>query len=261
MTQGSVLKVDYMSYLLLSSIAVLLNKISHTNSQLPHFQVMQQVRPHRMILVRGREDQAQSMSTQCQALWRRAAESSGHTYADTPIYTPANGETVDATTESFIYQVKLPESLVSQLLFSKGKDGMLAWVDGRITYAKDEGVMDVAEKDAEDADDAGNANDDGAGDASEKGKDKAVIPTLEPVGEDEIYGHNAVFVNEVKLSTFKTVLTRHGIGSEFLGGVLYCGNGNVALRRHDSGRVTIEGTVCEEYYQVRELLYEQYAIV
>ena len=218
---------------------------------------MQQVRPHRMILVRGREDQAGTMAATCQALWKRAAESSGHTHADAPIYVPANGETVDATTESFIYQVKLPESLVSQLLFSKGRDGMLAWVDGRITYAKDEGAMDVAD----DKDNSVDKDKDVEKEEEDGGKKKAVIPTLEPVAEDEIYGHNAVFVNEVKLSTFKTVLTRNGIGSEFLGGVLYCGNGNVALRRHDSGRVTIEGTVCEEYYQVRELLYEQYAIV
>ncbi len=71
-----------------------------------------------------------------------------------------------------------------------------------------------------------------------------------------------VFVNELKLSDFKMVLMRSGIPSEFNGGVLFCGQlSNVALRRHDSGRVTIEGTVCSEYYKVRELLYEQYAIV
>jgi len=71
-----------------------------------------------------------------------------------------------------------------------------------------------------------------------------------------------VFVNELKLSDFKMVLTREGIPSEFSGGVLFCGkSSNVALRRHDSGRVTIEGAVSPDYYRVRELLYQQYAIV
>ena len=56
------------------------------------------------------------------------------------------------------------------------------------------------------------------------------------------------------------VLARHNIVSEFSGGVLFCCNGKVALRRHDSGRVTIEGCVSEEYYQVRELLYQQYRV-
>jgi cleavage and polyadenylation specificity factor subunit 2 len=45
------------------------------------------------------------------------------------------------------------------------------------------------------------------------------------------------------------------------GGVLFCAGGLVSLRRHDSGRVTVEGCLCDEFYQVRDLLYEQYAIV
>ena len=31
--------------------------------------------------------------------------------------------------------------------------------------------------------------------------------------------------------------------------------------RHDSGRVMIEGCVSEDYYLIRDLLYQQYAIV
>ena len=91
---------------------------------------------------------------------------------------------------------------------------------------------------------------------------KVVIPTLEPLPEDQIVGHASIFVNELKLSDFKMVLSKHHISSEFQGGVLFCGsNSQVALRRHDSGRVTIEGSHCEDYYIVRKLLYEQYAIV
>ena len=41
-----------------------------------------------------------------------------------------------------------------------------------------------------------------------------------------------------------------------------CGHSyNVQLRRHDSGRVMIEGCLSNEYYTIRELLYQQYAIV
>ena len=66
----------------------------------------------------------------------------------------------------------------------------------------------------------------------------------------------------MRLSDFKSVLLRNGIPNEFSGGMLFCGvRNNVALRRHDSGRVTIEGAVSAEYYRIRDLLYEQYAIV
>ena len=92
-------------------------------------------------------------------------------------------------------------------------------------------------------------------------KKLSIIPILEPLQEDSIEGHAFNFVNDVKLSDFKLVLSKNNIPSEFQGGVLFCGGGLVALRRHESGRVTIEGCVCDEYYQVRELLYEQYAIL
>ena len=29
----------------------------------------------------------------------------------------------------------------------------------------------------------------------------------------------------------------------------------------EGGKIKLEGTVCEEYYKVRELLYEQFAII
>jgi len=131
---------------------------------------------------------------------------------------------------------------MSNMIFQHAKDNAyLAWVDGVLSFEQTE-LMDVD-------------------DASKKDESKSLIPTLHPIPEDEVEGHPASFVNELKLSDFKMVLSRHNITSEFQGGVLYCGNGTVALRRHDSGRVTIEGCVSDEYYQVRELLYQQYAIV
>ena len=99
-------------------------------------------------------------------------------------------------------------------------------------------------------------------DIEEQSTKSANIPTLQPIADqNEVSGHSTSFVNELKLSDFKMVLSKHNINSEFQGGVLFCGSGNVALRRHDSGRVTIEGCVSDEYYLVRDLLYQQYAIV
>lgn len=85
--------------------------------------------------------------------------------------------------------------------------------------------------------------------------------TLETLETDEIPVHNAVLINELKLSDFKQVLMRNNISSEFSGGVLWCANGTLALRRMDAGKVTMEGCLSEEYYKIRELLYDQYAIV
>ena len=48
-----------------------------------------------------------------------------------------------------------------------------------------------------------------------------LIPTLQPLPEDEVVGHATSFVNELRLSEFKVVLSRHNIASEFQGGVLF----------------------------------------
>lgn len=197
--------------------------------------LIMQVKPRRVIIVRG------SMSG-CDAMAKVALKVTGEVGvgSNTKVFLPKTGEFVDATTESYIYQVRLPDSLMSQLSFQHAKDNaFLAWVDGSVTFEQNE-LMDIEE-------------------SSEKKSNN--IPTLQPMPEDQVNGHATSFVNELKLSDFKMVLSRHNINSEFQGGVLFCGSGTVALRRHDSGRVTIEGCVSDEYYQVRDLLYQQYAIV
>ena len=51
------------------------------------------------------------------------------------VFLPKTGELVDATTESYIYQVRLPDALMSQLSFQHAKDNAyLSWVDGALTY-------------------------------------------------------------------------------------------------------------------------------
>lgn len=159
---------------------------------------------------------------------------------------PKNGETLDVTTESHIYQVMLPESLVSRISFSAAKDGHIAWIDG-VLQVKTDVVSDV---DME--------VDEAKAEATEAGKQWS----LQPVTDPEALDQTNVFVNELKLSDFKLVLLRNDIPSEFIGGVLFCGsNMDIALKRFDSGRVTIEGAMTEDFYKVRELLYNQYAIV
>lgn len=91
-------------------------------------------------------------------------------------------------------------------------------------------------------------------------EDSDIIPTLEPLPPQEAPGHEAVFMNEPRLSDFKQVLLREGIQAEFVGGVLVCNN-LVAVRRTEAGRIGLEGSICEDYYRIRQLLYEQYAIV
>ncbi|XP_035223144.1 cleavage and polyadenylation specificity factor subunit 2-like, partial [Stegodyphus dumicola] len=200
--------------------------------------ILSMIKPRRLIIVRGPPEATEALAAYCV---------SG--VVQGKVFTPHLLEMVDATTESHIYQVKLKDSLVSSLDFVKSKDVELAWVDGEIILEED--IDEIVAKDAEKEKD------------DDEIKEEAAIeriPVLQPLPANQIIGHPTIFINEVKLSDFKQVLMRHGINAEFSGGVLYC-NDVVALRKNESGHIHFEGCLTEDYFKVRELLYEQYAII
>ena len=54
--------------------------------------------------------------------------------SDNKAFIARKGETIDATIESHIYQVRLKDSLFSSLKFGKTKDAEVAWIDAKLTY-------------------------------------------------------------------------------------------------------------------------------
>uniref|UniRef100_A0A8C3ADF8 Cleavage and polyadenylation specificity factor subunit 2 n=1 Tax=Cyclopterus lumpus TaxID=8103 RepID=A0A8C3ADF8_CYCLU len=235
--------------------------------------IINQMKPRQLVIVRGPPEASLDLAESCKAFSK-----------DIKVYTPKLQETIDATSETHIYQVRLKDSLVSSLQFCKAKDTELAWIDGVLdmrVVKVDTGVMleegvkeetedgEVAMDVAPDLDIDQNATAVAAQraiknlfgeDEKEVSEESDVIPTLEPLPPQEIPGHQSVFINEPRLSDFKQILLREGIQAEFVGGVLVCNN-MVAVRRTEAGRIGLEGCLCDDYYKIRELLYQQYAVV
>ncbi|KAI4467288.1 cleavage and polyadenylation specificity factor subunit 2 [Holotrichia oblita] len=280
---------------------IVLNRTVQVNAQVQYIdfegrsdgesllKILSQLRPRRVIAVRGTPESTATIDSHCKE------------NVDARVFTPSRGETVDATSETHIYQctyrflsmylnfccaatftpikqeatknqfipehdnyvfvkllcqwnklqfnmcpmVRLTDALVSQLDFQKGKDAELAWIDAQIVI-RDSQV---------DAKPVLMSNE-----PMEVDEEETKILTLEPTISKNL-PHDTVFINELKLSEFKQILAKSNITSEFSGGVLWCCNGTIAIRRVESGRVLIEGCISEDYYKVRELLYEQYAIL
>uniref|UniRef100_A0A023F389 Cleavage and polyadenylation specificity factor subunit 2 n=2 Tax=Triatoma infestans TaxID=30076 RepID=A0A023F389_TRIIF len=197
------------------------------------------LRPRRVILVRGPKENTDALSKHIQQ------------WTDAKVYTPNKGDIIDVTTESHIYQIRLTDALVSSLNMQKGRGAELAWVDSVAsvrTKSKDtqQTEMDVDTNDIK-SPEADTVVDD--------------LLTLEPVPLSQVNPHDSVFVNELRLSELKQLLTKNGIDSEFAGGVLWCCNRTIAIRRQEGKRVTMEGWISDNYYKVRSLLYGQYAIL
>lgn len=200
--------------------------------------LIESMKPKRTIVVRGSPESCQALCSFCHSTGKSVDSGT----SDNKAFIARKGETIDATIESHIYQVRLKDSLLSSLKFGKTRDAEVAWIDARLTYQGE---------DLRDLDDT----------ESNQSLRKELAPLLEPLEMKDIPGHDTSYINELKLSDFKQVLIRNGISSEFIGGVLWCCNGTVALKRNESGKVTLEGCISEDYYRVRELMYDQYAII
>lgn len=137
--------------------------------------IINQMKPRRLVIVHGPPEASLDLAESCKAFSK-----------DIKVYTPKLQETVDATSETHIYQVsfskgllslylvsvnctcmistfrllslkvRLKDSLVSSLQFCKAKDTELAWIDGVLdmrVVKVDTGVMleDGLKEEAEDS--------------------------------------------------------------------------------------------------------------
>ncbi|KAF5272426.1 hypothetical protein FQA39_LY07894 [Lamprigera yunnana] len=224
---------------------IILNRTVQVNAQVQYIdfegrsdgesllKILSQLRPRRVVIVRGSPESTEVIQNHCKDS------------INARVFIPFPGEIIDATSETHIYQVRLTDALVSQLDFQKGKDSEVAWVDAHVTYREaqhDAKRMNVDNEPVE-----------------ENEEDNKIL-TLEPL-LTEPPSHDTVFINELKLSEFKQVLLRCNITSEFSGGVLWCSNGTIAIRRIENGKIILEGCISDDYYRVRDLLYQQYAIL
>jgi cleavage and polyadenylation specificity factor subunit 2 len=77
---------------------------------------------------------------------------------------------------------------------------------------------------------------------------------------------------ELKLSEMKSVIERDGMQAYFQAGALHCSGGvilkkqashdyNTNTKSRDNNHVVVDGPLCDEYYRIRDLLYQQYVIL
>eukprot|EP00127_Corallochytrium_limacisporum_P007436 Clim_evm39s251 gene=Clim_evmTU39s251 len=146
-------------------------------------------------------------------------------------YIPMNRQVVHVASDVNVYQMRLADSLVSSLHFANASQYELAWVEGTLNTDTEDGIP-LLEK----------VKEEGAGSTSLQGK------------------HKGLYIGELMLSEFKTILTKAGFQCRFIGGQLVC-NKTIALTKNEKGKILIQGPISPEYFQIRKLLYSQYAII
>jgi cleavage and polyadenylation specificity factor subunit 2 len=140
---------------------------------------------------------------------------------------PKENQSVSVTSESNLYRINLKDSLVKQLQFIEvSEDYEIAYLEGEIKLNFSESSLPIL---------------------NQKTKEHT--------------GHPAVFLGHVKPHELQMILQNDGIECELVSGVLVCAGGLVNIIKVNEFQISIQGSICEEYYRIRELLYLQYQIV
>ncbi|ORX87994.1 Metallo-hydrolase/oxidoreductase [Anaeromyces robustus] len=134
---------------------------------------------------------------------------------------PHVGECINVSAATNIYQIKLTDTLMD--------DYELAFIQGQIELndMNQNPVLDIIPPE-------------------EKNKNNSYIPSI--------------ITGDLKLSEFKKLLQHEGYNAEFIPSGLLV-NESILIQKNDAGKLIIEGSLSSEYYKVRTLLYNQFAIL
>ncbi|KAI8820645.1 beta-lactamase-like protein [Fimicolochytrium jonesii] len=209
--------------------------------------ILPQVAPRKLILVRGSEESTQNLESYC-------LEAENLT---NDVYSPHVGECINVSAATNIYQVRLTDSLVSSLKMTELADYQLAYVSGLVRFPETEVGVGSSGSEAMEIDIPSNARPASLG-----------IPVLDVMPADMQQHHRPVIVGDVKLSEFRRLLQNEGLSTEFVSGVLMVRSAGkekdadpVIVSRAMAGRLALEGSIGELYYRVRDLLYKQHALL
>ena len=86
------------------------------------------------------------------------------------------------------------------------------------------------------------------------------IPVLDLPPEADSEPRKPIFVGEVQLADFRKLLQKQGFRTYLRDGVLTV-NDSLAVRKNNVGQVVLEGSLTEDFYLVRDLLYDQFVVL
>jgi len=138
------------------------------------------------------------------------------------VLAPTRFETSLVSSTANIFRVKLTDELVSSLKISKYTNFELSHLHAVVKVQEDGDIL------------------------------------LEPNPATD--NHEPLFVGEVRLFEFRALLQNEGFQTEFTNGALVC-NDEVSITKTHTGKLVVEGPFTENFFKIKQLLYQQYAIL
>jgi len=217
-----------------NSVKVLLNDKRILNTQ-------------KMILIHGSRPSTRALQDWC--LEKQVCEE---------VHAPGVGEKVAISNEMQVYKVKLRDELLGRMAPAAGpEEYQVAFVEGEVLCPAGVDAMDLDPHDEAPSADVHRRL--RAINLNLADRDLPVLADITATDHPG-RGHPTVLIGDVTLSRFARVLIGEGWRTEFKDGSLICDD-KVVLSMRKEGDITIEGMLCPEYFQVRDLLYQQYRML
>ncbi|KAE9555957.1 hypothetical protein FO519_000813 [Halicephalobus sp. NKZ332] len=200
------------------------------------------------------------------------------------VFAPYLNESIDATVESRIVQVKLSEHLMKTLKFHKIRDLEVCWINAKLVrrdlFSREQEISEkelitpiqpqqpkatfggdeVEERMEVDAEVAEEGEESKIPKRMKRNPDDERILVLETLPVLEQRPHKSLYIGDPKLSDIKALLNSRGFQAEFNAGTLFVEN-VAAIQRTTAGVFSIEGRTCSTLYKIRDLVREQFAVI
>lgn len=183
--------------------------------------MLSHVAPRSLVLVHGTEACTTKLAS-------RLMDELGSLHS--AIYAPRTGETLSIDVGPS-YSTVVSDDLLSSIEMHPIGDYELGWINGAIAL------------------NGGNIH----------GEDTDIVLS-KSAHATQIGAYGGIFIGDVKLSQLKRALTSAGIGSEFHAGGLYCDGNILVKRRGEGGGLVLEGSMCDTYFKIRDIVYSQYHV-
>jgi len=205
-------------------------------------EIVSLVAPRRLIVAYGSEEESVAVKE-----W--AESERGLMLKQSEVYVPRNNEPVDATSDTSVYRVTLHDSLLENVAWRRMGDVYAAHVTAAISLEKESGSIGLEYSGVD-----GEKDD-------ELNKNKFI---MERSGDRS--GHAAIFLGDLRISELKDALKKEiEMKSEFAGGYLCVENQEtdavVLVKKTGPGEVLVDAAFSQEYFKLRDILYDQFAIL
>ncbi|KAL2223224.1 putative cleavage and polyadenylylation specificity factor [Thermoascus aurantiacus ATCC 26904] len=206
------------------------------------------IQPRKLILVGGMKEETMALATECRNLLAVKAGDDVSTKSAVTIFTPVNGESVDASVDTNAWMVKLSDNLVRRLKWqhvrSLGIVALTAQLRGPEIPPPGDDTPESANKKQkllkEESDSVATVASDGVRPLADK---KDVFPVLDVLPANIAAGTRStrpLHVGDLRLADLRKFLQAAGHTAEFRGEGTLLVDGLVAVRKSGTGKIEIE---------------------